>query len=246
MIGNQLAPVCTANVLPFNDQGADPPTSVTAPCIFRKGNALYLRDADGVLHPLVLGADGAGVVSVGAGSSPYQCLAQDQIILVDATAGVVTVKLVAAPYVGQQVVIVDAKRQFATNTCTIDGNGKTIRGLATLGLARRDGGVTLFYTGTDWELSISQFYAPDSITGVALQSSGLLRYLSSLGRNGAGAVTLTGTKAGDYVLGVVNNTDHTNAASSFETQISVNDQIQQSSASDLSAKTMHYLILAKS
>lgn len=64
------------------------------------------------------------------------------------------------------------------------------------------------------------------------------RILSGLGHNNAGACTLVGAKVGDKVVSVQNITDHLLASASFEAVITVADQIQQSSASDLSAKTV--------
>jgi hypothetical protein len=57
------------------------------------------------------------------------------------------------------------------------------------------------------------------------------------GRNGAGAVTATGAKVGDKVVAVVNLTDAASGASAFESVVTVADQIQQSSASNLTSKT---------
>lgn len=68
-----------------------------------------------------------------------------------------------------------------------------------------------------------------------------------LGRNGAGAVTgITGTKVGDKVLMALNLTDDTNDASKFESTITVADEVQQSSATDLSAKKILFFILHQS
>jgi hypothetical protein len=66
------------------------------------------------------------------------------------------------------------------------------------------------------------------------------------GNNGTGHVTATGAKIGDKVIMAANVTDHVSAAASFEATVTVNDQIQQSSASDLSAKTIVFLVLAES
>lgn len=68
--------------------------------------------------------------------------------------------------------------------------------------------------------------------------------IASLGRNGAGALTLTGSVVGDRVVMAYNMTDLTDGAAAFETEITVADQIQQSSASDLSAKK-HVFILQR-
>ena len=72
------------------------------------------------------------------------------------------------------------------------------------------------------------------------------RLLSFTGRNLAGAITLTGAVKGEQVNGVtgliggIGGTiiaNNGSAASLFETAITVADQIQQSSATDLTAKT---------
>lgn len=54
------------------------------------------------------------------------------------------------------------------------------------------------------------------------------------GRNGAGAITLTGAKVGDKVSAMINMTTPGDAKANFEATITVDGQIQQSSASDLS------------
>lgn len=66
------------------------------------------------------------------------------------------------------------------------------------------------------------------------------------GHNGAGAVTLAGAKVGDKVIQAINLTDDTDARSSFEATITVAGQIQQSSASDLSTKTISFELLSQS
>jgi len=190
-----------------------------------------------------------GIKAITAADSPYQVLSTDQVLLVDSSGGVVTLTMESAPSATRApLAIVDAARSFATHNVTVNGNGKNIRGSATLGLARQDGGVILYYTGTDWELNASQYYTADSIQGTALQSSGLLRMLSTVGSNGAGTVTLTGAKAGDYIIGVVDITDHSSLSptTDFTQQIAVNDQAGQLSATDLSAKTLVFLLVAKS
>jgi hypothetical protein len=60
--------------------------------------------------------------------------------------------------------------------------------------------------------------------------------ISFTGKNGAGACTATGTLAGDVIFAVAGITTVGVADASFEAVVTVNDQIQQSSASDLSLK----------
>lgn len=72
------------------------------------------------------------------------------------------------------------------------------------------------------------------------------KVLTALGKNGTGAVTLTGAVVGDIVENVAGITAGSlgNAAASFESVITVVNQIQQSSASDLSAKAYIFDLLA--
>lgn len=56
------------------------------------------------------------------------------------------------------------------------------------------------------------------------------------GSNGAGPITAAGFAVGDRVVSAVNLTDGTNDAANFESVITVAGQIQQSSATNLSAK----------
>lgn len=71
------------------------------------------------------------------------------------------------------------------------------------------------------------------------------RFVVVAGVAAAGPVVLTGAKAGVNVAGVVCLTDDTNASGSFESTITVADQIQQTDASDLSAKKYALVITAK-
>lgn len=66
------------------------------------------------------------------------------------------------------------------------------------------------------------------------------------GKNGAGACTMTGAKVGDKVICAISWTGGTDAASLFESTITVADQLQQSSASDLHASVYLIGLLVKS
>jgi hypothetical protein len=87
--------------------------------------------------------------------------------------------------------------------------------------------------------------ASDAVTGPKLDPTAQ-RFLAFTGHNNTGACTATGLKVGDKVIGVVNLTDGTTATSSFEATVTVADQLQQSSASDLSSKKFSLLVVAKS
>ena len=86
--------------------------------------------------------------------------------------------------------------------------------------------------------------ADANVTAAKLANAALV-FTGFTGKNLAGACTLTGAKVGDIVLGVVSITDGGSAAASFETTITVADQIQQSAASDLSTKKFSTLLLKK-
>lgn len=63
------------------------------------------------------------------------------------------------------------------------------------------------------------------------------------GKNGAGALTLTGAKVGDKVRNAMQITDTIgDVTSSFESVITVADQIQQSAATDLSIKVILFTL----
>ncbi len=71
-----------------------------------------------------------------------------------------------------------------------------------------------------------------------------LSYRNFAGRNGAGGITLTGVRIGDTVStvsGIIGVTGDQSTA--FESVITVDDQIQQLSASDLSAKWYRAFII---
>jgi hypothetical protein len=87
--------------------------------------------------------------------------------------------------------------------------------------------------------------AADAVTGPKI-SPAALKFIPFTGKNLAGACTATGLKVGDKVVGVINITDSTNDDANFEATISVADQIQQSAASNLSAKKFALLVVVKS
>jgi hypothetical protein len=85
------------------------------------------------------------------------------------------------------------------------------------------------------------------VTPAALQAVfGKLKMISFDGRNGAGACTATGAVDGDIVLAVFGITSGALGAAdaSFEAIVTVDDQIQQSAATNLSANDFVALLLA--
>ena len=82
---------------------------------------------------------------------------------------------------------------------------------------------------------------------------GCFRLIKNMaGKNGAGACTATGVKVGDKVMVVSFAKVPTAAAATqagltaFEATVTVNDQIQQAGAADLSAEAFDVLVLALS
>ena len=72
-----------------------------------------------------------------------------------------------------------------------------------------------------------------------------LGFSAFTGKNGAGACTLASALQDDVVVGVVSITDGTDAGANFESVITVQGEIQQSSSSNLSAKKFAVLLIKK-
>jgi hypothetical protein len=148
--GVQMGPIRFINVV-------NEPPITGDPVIYRKGDKLFLIDAAGITHPLVVGADGAGVVVVTAEMSPYAIQDTDRVLLVDTTAGPVVAELPAdgGPFLGRKLLVLDAKRNFAVNDFTLDGVGNNINGGATLVLRRTDAAVEVCWADPTWEIVAS-------------------------------------------------------------------------------------------
>lgn len=93
-------------------------------------------------------------------------------------------------------------------------------------------------TGTDTVRAVTPANVRAVLTGI--------KTISFDGRNGAGACTATGAVVGMKVLAVFGITGSAlgNAAASFETTVTVTDQIQQSAADNLSANDYVAILLA--
>jgi hypothetical protein len=76
-----------------------------------------------------------------------------ELVAVDATLGATTVKLPASPTSGSSVIV--KKTDASGNAVTIDGNGATIDGAATQGLAARWNSKLMVYTGATWLITAS-------------------------------------------------------------------------------------------
>ena len=88
--------------------------------------------------------------------------------------------------------------------------------------------------------------AAGAVTPSKLSTTGLKK-LTAAGRNGAGAVTLSGTVVGDRVLVITGGPTAGGTPvfgdAAFEATVTVADQIQQSSGSDLSGNTYLFVLI---
>lgn len=125
--------------------------------------------------------------------------------------------------------LVDSVLFSATNLPAASTTGSGVVELATTAEA---------VTGTDTTRAVT----PAGVRAVMQK----LKAISFDGKNGAGACTATGAVVGDKVLAVFGMTGGAlgAAGASFEATITVADQIQQSSASNLSANDYVALLLA--
>ncbi len=80
------------------------------------------------------------------------------------------------------------------------------------------------------------------VGGGAVSGRGLIQQLPGTALAAAGAVTLTGAQVGDKVLSVIDYTANTNVTSSYESTISVLNQIQQTAAGTASDKILVTLL----
>lgn len=89
------------------------------------------------------------------------------------------------------------------------------------------------------QMANGQGALPQGLTAALTQLEALVgSILTFTGRNGAGAVQLPGAEIGDQVAGLIGIVGVTgDRRTDFESVITVADQIQQSSASDLSENT---------
>jgi hypothetical protein len=66
--------------------------------------------------------------------------------------------------------------------------------------------------------------------------------IQAFGRKGAGGIPFSSMVVGESILAVIDMVTHANAASSFESTVTKAGQIQQTSASDLSAHEYWFIV----
>lgn len=197
MIGqNRYGRGGTDSLLKFKAQSVAPPSD-GEPVLYRVGDKLFLRDASGVVLPLVVSASGAGVASIAFADTPRTLTSDEVLAMVDTTSGAVTVKLPASSgiQIGHRVRVIDSKRQFGTNACTVDGNGKNINGASTLVLNVQDGGGEFTWNGTTWTYQVASSLSVGTLTATNETLTGTL----SMEDNSLLQMKGRGTGTGDVI-----------------------------------------------
>lgn len=126
-----------------------------------------------------------------------------------------------------------------------DPNDQNTDIVDSLGAAASATGAGLVELATDAEAKAGSSTAlATTPANVAAVVAGL-KFITAAGRSGAGAITLTGAVVGDVVVGVAGLSAGAlgTATASFETAITVVNQVQQSAAGNLSAN--NYLFVLK-
>lgn len=129
---------------------------------------------------------------------------------------------------------------------TADDVALTPANLAALGSTAALAGLVELATSAE---AIAGSDTARAVTPAALAAvTAKLDVISFTGKNGAGACTVTGLKVNDVILSVtgVASGEKGDQSASFETVVTVADQIQQSSESDLSTKVYLAFVLRKS
>lgn len=140
-------------VLKFIPNSTAPDVDPTGTQTYDAGEGINVLDKDGFAHPQVIGADGAGVVFVDFGDTPFQLTELHRRVLVNTTDGAVTVLLPDFADVSNahEIEFIDSARTFQTNNLTVDGNGTNINGAATLVASRQDQRLVLVRGASSWE-----------------------------------------------------------------------------------------------
>jgi len=150
------------------------------------------------------------------------------------------IKLEAATLTTAPASDAEALAKSATNRAITPGNLAVIGSTATFSGLVELATTAEAIAGSDTARAVT----PAGVAAVTAK----MDIISFAGRNLAGACTATGLRVGDIVLSVTGQVaaDVGDKSSLFEGTITVADQIQQSSATDLSTRVYMALILRKS
>jgi hypothetical protein len=125
-----------------------------------------------------------------------------------------------------------ASKRLSASLKILSGGTKPVDGTSGTGKGQAPPGTLYVMTGTNPRLFMNR----GTKASPTWEPCTKMVTVVVAGRNGAGAITATGFKVGDKVVAATNLTDGTGDGASFETEITVADQIQQSSASNLTTK----------
>lgn len=151
-----------------------------------------------------------------------------EVLKVNGTTGVVTVAgqtISSSGVIGSTGAVtattVTASGTVAAQAAATVGTTLTVTGAATL-----NGGLAV--TGA-------------TTVGGKTVTTGSLRSVVATGRNLVGDIVMASTVAGDQLVAAFNHTDGTDGQTSFEATVTSTGHLQQSAASDLSAKTFLFI-----
>jgi hypothetical protein len=130
------------------------------------------------------------------------------------------------------------KRRLRSGVAILHGTAIPTNGTSGSGAREAGPGSMYIRIGTNPRMYINR----GTRASPTWEATGRILFKFGVGRNGAGALTFTGAKIGDKVVMVYNVSTPGDSTANFETTITADDAIQQSSASDLSAVNHIWLI----
>jgi hypothetical protein len=125
-----------------------------------------------------------------------------------------------------------ASKRLSASLKILSGTTKPVDGTSGTGRGQAAPGTLYIKTGSAPRLFINR----GTKASPTWEPTTKLVTVVAAGRNAAGAITATGFQVGDKVVAATNLTDGTGDTANFESEITVADQIQQSSASNLTTK----------
>jgi hypothetical protein len=214
------------------------------------GSPVYANGVAGAGATLIRGTNGALAAQDGVTLTPGQLL----IVAGESTEShnglyvVTAVGSSSAKYVLTRSPLFDVSARMSTGALFVPQGGTVYAGVLMMytGPSAPTVGTTSLTFAPAVAESLASAALANGVGGNAL-SAGAQRFLAFAGVAAAGPCTLTGAKVGDTVSGIIDlAAGSASAAGSFESTISVANQIQQTSSSDLHTKNFAALLVAKS
>jgi hypothetical protein len=132
------------------------------------------------------------------------------------------------------------------NTGTVTVAGQTISSSGVVGNTGAVTGSTASFTSTLAVTGAATLSGGLAVTGATTVggktvATGSLRSVVSVGVAVPGAVTMASTLVGDQLVAAFDHTDGTDVQTGFESTVTVSGQLQQSTSTNLSAKTILFI-----